>query len=143
MGSDHAGRTLRQTLASQLRDMGHTVADLGTHSDAAVDYALCARQVANAVISGQCELAVLCCGTGIGVSIAANRHPGVRAALCHDTFSAKMARAHNDANILCLGQRVIGPGLAGEILNAFLTTPFAGGRHQRRVDQLALPWEHL
>ena len=142
VGSDHAGRALRQGLGVALRKLGYAVVDLGSHDDAPADYVVCARAVCRAILAGDCEMGVLCCGTGVGVSMAANRDVGIRAALCHDSYTAAMARAHNDANVLCLGQRVVGPGAAEHILHSFFSTPFAGGRHQRRVDQLGQAWEH-
>ena len=143
MGSDHAGRALREGLAHALGELGHEVVDLGCHADEPVDYARVAQAVCRHILGGQSAMGVLCCGTGLGVSIAANRSPGIRAALCHDSYTATMARAHNDANVLCLGQRVVGPGAADHILRIFFRTAFVGGRHQRRVDQLGQAWEPL
>lgn len=136
IGSDHAGYHLKAELADALRQDGYDVDDFGTHSTESCDYPDTAKAVAEAVSQGRCDLGVLICGTGIGVSIAANKVPGVRAAVCSETFSARMARAHNDANVICLGARVVGPGLALDIVRAFLSSQFEGGRHQRRVEKL-------
>lgn len=133
---DHAGLPLKIELLKVFAALGIDVEDFGTHTTESVDYPDYAHRVARAIAEGRFDRGVLVCGTGIGVSIAANRHRGVRAALCADTFSARMARAHNDANLLCLGARTVGPGLAEEILRTFIATEFAGGRHQRRIDKL-------
>lgn len=133
MASDHGGFKLKDVLKEALVKGDVEVEDIGTHSSDSVDYPDFAHKLAEAVAAGSFELGVLVCGTGLGVSITANRHKGVRAALCGDTFSARMARAHNDANVLCLGERVTGPGLAVDILHAFLSTSFEGDRHARRV----------
>lgn len=135
-GSDHAGLRLRREVVEHLEKAGHTVVDLGTQTDASVDYPDFARAVAEKVAHNDAELGILVCGTGIGMSMAANRVPGVRAAVCTDDFTARMSRAHNNANVLCMGERVIGPGQALSIVNAFLSTPFEGGRHARRVDKI-------
>jgi len=137
IGCDHAGVDLKHEVARFLREQGHEVADFGTEGTESVDYPDFARRVAEAVRSGQAERGVLICGTGIGMSIAANKVPGVRAALCHDVYSARLTREHNDANVLTMGARVIGPGLAVEIAKAFFGGEFAGGRHARRVDKIA------
>ena len=137
IGSDHAGFNLKKVLKKELDAQGIAYCDYGTLDGASVDYPLIAQDVAGAVASGACERGILVCGTGVGMSIAANKVDGVRASLCHDVFSARMTRLHNDSNILCMGERVIGPGLAIDILNAWLNTDFEGGRHQRRVDQIA------
>ncbi|REJ34503.1 MAG: ribose 5-phosphate isomerase B [Bacillota bacterium] len=136
IGSDHAGFPLKAELVERLRQDGYEVDDLGTHSTESCDYPDTARPVAEGVSQGRYRLGILICGTGIGMSMAANKVPGVRAALCSETFSARMARAHNDANVLCMGARVIGPGLAYDVARAFLESEFEGGRHQRRVDKL-------
>lgn len=136
IGSDHAGFSLKAEILEQLRNDGFDVDDLGTHSAESCDYPDTARPVAQGVSDGTYRLGILICGTGIGMSIAANKVPGVRAAVCTETFSARMARAHNDANVLCMGARVIGAGLAYDVARAFLTEEFEGGRHQRRVDKL-------
>ena len=134
--ADHAGRALKDALAARAREAGHDVADLGTHGDESVDYPDFGERLARAVANGDAETGVLVCGTGIGISIAANRVPGVRAAVVHDEFTARMARLHNDANVLCLGARVVGPGVAEAALDTFLATEFEGGRHARRVEKL-------
>jgi len=137
VGSDHAGLELKRELASLATELGYDVRDVGTHTSDSTDYPDYAHQVASAVAAGE-GLGLLVCGTGLGMSMAANRHPGVRAALCGDVFSATMARQHNDANVLCIGARVVGGGLAGEILRAFLGARFEGGRHERRVNKIDL-----
>ncbi len=136
IGSDHAGFELKRELVGYLTEQGYTVDDMGTDGLASCDYPDFARAVAEAVASGRCQRGILVCGTGIGMSIAANKVPGVRAALCAEPYSARMAREHNDANVLCLGARVVGPGLALETVAAFLSGEFAGGRHARRVDKI-------
>ncbi len=136
LGSDHAGTSLRQSLGDWLRQAGHSVHDVGTFSSASVDYPVYAARTCRLVQQAQAPLGVLICGTGIGVSLAANRMPGIRAALCTNAYMARLARAHNDANVLCLGERVIGLGVAQEMVEIFLATPFAGGRHTRRLQQL-------
>lgn len=136
MGSDHAGFALKEELKQALVERGYDVNDVGTHDGQRVDYPDFAHPVARAVVAAEANLGVLVCGTGVGMSIAANRHKGVRAAVVSDTYSAHMARAHNDANVLCIGSRVVGPGLALDILEAFLETAFEGGRHERRVEKI-------
>lgn len=136
IGSDHAGFGLKTEILQQLTETGYDVEDLGTFSEESCDYPDTARAVAEAVAQGKFDLGVLICGTGLGMSMAANKVDGVRAALCSETFSARMARAHNDANIICLGSRVTGGGLALDVVRAFLDADFEGGRHQRRVDKL-------
>jgi len=135
-GSDHAGLALRAEAVKVARAAGLEVEDLGPFSGESVDYPDYARSVAEAVAAGRAKLGVLVCGTGIGMSIAANKVKGVRAAHCTTEFEARMARAHNDANVLCLGERVVGLGLGAAIVKAFLDTPFEGGRHARRVEKL-------
>ena len=137
VGSDHGGYALKTVVAQRLRDLGHDVQDFGTYSLDSVDYPDFARLVARAVAGGECERGVLCCGTGIGVSIAANKIHGIRAALCGDSYSARMSRQHNNANILCMGGRVLGDGLALDIVDVWLATEFEGGRHERRVSKIA------
>jgi ribose 5-phosphate isomerase B len=134
IGCDHGGFDLKETVKSVLDELGHEVDDQGCDSLESVDYPDFAHAVSNLVKEGSCDLGILICGTGIGMSMAANRIPGIRAALCNEIFSARMSREHNDANILCIGARVIGPGLAAEVVRAWVTTEFAGGRHQRRID---------
>ncbi|MBO8168521.1 MAG: ribose 5-phosphate isomerase B [Thermoanaerobacteraceae bacterium] len=136
LGSDHGGYQLKETIKAFLDELGMEYKDFGTDCEESVDYPDFALKVAEAVAGGQYDRGILICGTGIGIGIAANKVLGIRAALCHDVFSAKASREHNDANILSLGQRVIGPGLALEIVKAWLSTGFAGGRHQRRVDKI-------
>jgi ribose 5-phosphate isomerase B len=136
LACDHAGLPLKQELLAAIREMGREVEDLGTHDNASVDYPDYAHRVASLVTGGKHALGVLICGSGVGMAIAANRHTGVRAVVCSEPYSAAMSRRHNDANVLCLGARVVGPGLAREILEAFLGQSFEGGRHQRRVDKL-------
>jgi len=132
IGSDHAGLSLKQALLTEGLS-GHEVVDVGTHDPASTDYPIYAFKVARLVASGEADLGVLVCGTGIGMAIAASRVPGIRAAVCTSEYMARMARAHNDANVLCLGGRVVGPGQAIAILEAFLKTKFEGGRHERRL----------
>jgi ribose 5-phosphate isomerase B len=134
IASDHAGYELKEKLKKHLEEKGFEYRDFGTYSAESCDYPVFAKKACNAVISGECEKAVLVCGTGIGVSMAANKIKGIRAAVCSDTYSAKYTRLHNNANALCMGARVIGDGLAAEITDIFLTTPFEGGKHQRRID---------
>lgn len=136
LGADHAGFDLKQELVRLLADEGYAVEDFGPESAQSVDYPDFARRVAEAVRDGRAERGVLVCGTGIGIGIAANKVPGIRAATCNDLFTARMCRAHNDAQIVALGSRVVGPGVAEEIVRIFLATPFEGGRHQRRVDKI-------
>ncbi|AEG16919.1 sugar-phosphate isomerase, RpiB/LacA/LacB family [Desulfofundulus kuznetsovii DSM 6115] len=136
LAADHGGFRLKEEVISFLQENGIAYHDFGTYSEEAVDYPDFALLVAEAVRSGEYQLGILCCGTGIGVAIAANKVPGIRAALCHDTFSARASREHNDANILTMGQRVIGPGLAREIVRVWLASEFAGGRHARRVAKI-------
>ena len=133
IGSDHGGFRLKEEIKNLLTELGREYRDFGTHSPASVDYPDIAASVARAVASGECEMGILICGTGIGISIAANKVRGIRAALCGDEFSAQMAREHNDANILALGERVTGPGLARAIVTKWLTSEFAGGRHTQRL----------
>ncbi|MCU0253127.1 MAG: ribose 5-phosphate isomerase B [Acidobacteria bacterium] len=134
--ADHAGFPLKSHLVAWLAARGHEVVDLGTHSAESVDYPDFGHALARRIVSGEFERGLVICGTGIGVSIAANRHPGVRAARCLSEYDARMARAHNDANVLALGERVTGAGLAEAILETFLATPFEGGRHARRVQKI-------
>ncbi len=136
IGADHAGFRLKEAVKKHLDKRGIEYKDFGTYSEESCDYPDIARDVAVAVKKGEFDFGILICGTGIGISIAANKIKGIRAALCHDTFSAKAARAHNNANILAMGARVIGEGLACEIVDRFLSAQFEGGRHQRRVDKI-------
>jgi len=136
VASDHAGFKLKKMVLSHLRQKSIAVVDMGTYSTEPVDYPDFARLAAQAVSRGECERGIIICGTGIGASIAANKVRGVRAALCHDGYTARACREHNNANVLAMGERVIGEGVALEIVDIFLETPFAGGRHQRRVEKI-------
>ena len=137
LGSDHGGFALKQEVIKHLEARGLEYKDYGTYSDASCDYPVYGKAVAHAVADGECEKGIIICGTGIGISITANKVPGVRAALCGDCFSAKATREHNDANILALGARVTGPGLALMIVDTFLDTPFSGDeRHMRRISMI-------
>ncbi|MBI2377604.1 MAG: ribose 5-phosphate isomerase B [Deltaproteobacteria bacterium] len=136
--SDHAGRALRLELASYLRSLGHEVDDLGTNEASSSDYADWAHEVAERVVSRASDRGLLVCGSGIGMSIAANRHTGVRALVAMVEHQARMARMHNDANVLCLGERFLGVDLAKQILSTFLSTEFEGGRHAGRVKKIEL-----
>jgi ribose 5-phosphate isomerase B len=137
IASDHAGYELKNTLKALIEEHGLKVLDLGPHNSDSVDYPDMAATLAGALAEGRAFRGVLICGTGIGISIAANRHRHLRAALCHDVTTARLARQHNDANVLAMGSRVVGPNVARDCLEAFLDTPFEGGRHQRRVDKLS------
>ena len=138
IGCDHAGVKLKDTVIEHLKSKGYTPVDLGTDSTASCHYPVYAHAVCEKIQSGECALGILICGTGIGMSIAANKHDGIRAACCSDTFSARLTREHNDANVLCFGERVVGPGLALELVDAFLGAEYAnGGNHLTRVAMLA------
>lgn len=136
LASDHAGFALKQEIGQMLRERGATVLDLGTDSLESVDYPDFAAKLCEAVLAGEAARGILVCGSGIGMSMAANRHAGIRAALCHNGTEARLTRAHNDANVLALGARMIGPEVARDCVAAFLDTAFEGGRHQRRVGKL-------
>jgi ribose 5-phosphate isomerase B len=136
IGSDHAGFDLKQHLCMVLRSLDHSVFDLGTDGVEAVDYPAYCAAVARAVVRGDVDRGIVLGGSGQGEQIAANKVAGARAALCNDLYTARMAREHNDANVLSIGGRIVAPGLADEIVVTFLQTPYQGGRHQRRVDQL-------
>jgi ribose 5-phosphate isomerase B len=137
IGSDHAGFNLKQDVMKLLQELGHQVHDVGTYSTEPSDYPDFAAAVGQMVTNGEADLGILICGTGIGMSIAANKIKGVRAAACHDVFTARMAREHNDANVLCLGAWVIGRGVAMEVVKAFLEASFSGAeRHQRRLAKI-------
>ncbi len=136
LASDHAGYELKTTLKAELEEMGCSVLDLGAHGTASVDYPDFGSAAGKAVAEGRAVRGVIVCGSGIGISIAANRQPGARAALCQDATTARLAREHNDANILALGSRIIGSEVAKECLRVFLTTEFAAGRHTPRVEKL-------
>jgi ribose 5-phosphate isomerase B len=140
LGADHAGVALKAALRTALEEAGHRALDLGTQGAESVDYPDFGDAVARAVARGDARFGVLVCGTGIGISIAANRHAGIRCALAHDATTARLAREHNDANVLALGARVVGTEVALDALRAFLNTPFAGGRHERRVRKLSPDW---
>ncbi len=134
LGCDHGGYELMQEVKKHLEKRGEAYRDFGCHSTESTDYPIYARRVARAILDGECEKGILICGTGIGISITANRIPGIRAALCTDCFSAEATRLHNDANILAMGGRVVGPGVALKIVDTFLDTPFSGEeRHRRRI----------
>ncbi len=134
IGNDHAGTSLKLEIIKHLEEQGIEYIDYGVAPGEAIDYPDAAERVCRKVVDGTCDKAILICGTGIGISIAANKIKGIRACACSDTFSAKYTRLHNDANALCLGGRVVGTGLALELVDIFLSTGFEGGRHQRRVD---------
>jgi len=137
LSSDHAGFELKRDLAAALGQNGHTVLDLGTHSLAPVDYPDAAESVAEALRNGDADRGIIVCGSGAGVSIAANKFPGIRAAVCHDTYTAHQAVEHDDMNVLCLGARVVGASLAHEIVTTFLGAAFSGeSRHRRRLDKV-------
>jgi ribose 5-phosphate isomerase B len=136
IGSDHRGFALKEALKELLGEMGHEWVDFGCQGEEAVDYPDIARPLGEAVAAGEYQRGILICGNGIGMSIAANKVRDVRAALCHDTFAARLARQHNDANVLCLGAWSIGRGLAEEIVRAFLSEDFEGGRHVRRIEKI-------
>ena len=138
IASDHAGVELKASIVELIGESGLEVRDLGPEDTTSVDYPDFAHAVAGAVTAGDADRGILICGTGIGMSLAANRHPQVRAALCHDAFTAEMARRHNDANVLCIGARSTGPGVAEQMVRIFLETAFEGGRHQRRVDLIEI-----
>lgn len=135
VGSDHAGYALKKQLTEAAQEVGYETRDVGTNNEESTDYPDYAHEVADAVAAGE-GVGLLVCGTGIGMSMAANRHSGVRAAVCGNVYSATMARRHNNANILCIGSRVTGPVLAAQIVKAFLTSDFEGGRHERRVNKI-------
>ena len=139
IGSDHAGFALKTQLKSDLEAGGYTVIDLGTNGPESVDYPDFGFAVGEAIASGKAEMGVLVCGSGIGISIAANRNPAVRAAVVTNSLTAKLARQHNDANVVCFGERLVGSEVARDAMKAFLETAFEGGRHSRRVDMLAKP----
>jgi ribose 5-phosphate isomerase B len=136
IGSDHAGYQLKEQLAEHLREQGHEIEDLGTDSEESVDYPDFGAAVARAVVGGEADYGVCVCGTGIGIGIAANKVKGARAAVVHDTTSARMARQHNNANVVCVGARLTGVQSAKDAVDAFLTAEFEGGRHQRRIDEI-------
>ena len=136
IGSDHAATALKDEVKKVLAEFNAEIKDVGTFGTESVDYPDIAEKVCADVVSGEFERGIVICGTGIGISIAANKINGIRCALCGDVYSAKMCRAHNNANVLAMGGRVIGSGLAGEIVRAWLTTEFAGERHERRINKI-------
>ena len=136
LACDHGGLTLKNAIIEYLKQNGYEYVDFGTDSTASCDYPDYALPAAEAVASGECDKGILICSTGIGVSIVANKVPGVRCAHCHDVYCATFTRLHNDANVLAMGEKVVGVGYALQIVEAFLTTHFEGGRHQRRVDKI-------
>ena len=135
IGSDHGGFRLKNEIIKHLKETGYEILDMGCYSEESCDYPVIASIVSEEVLKTG-EKAILVCGTGIGMSIAANRYDGIRASHCTDTFTARMTRAHNNSNILCLGERITGTGLAIDIVDIWLNTEFEGGRHQRRIDML-------
>jgi ribose 5-phosphate isomerase B len=142
IGSDHAGFTTKEFIKEQITRLGHSCDDLGTNNQDSVDYPDFARAVACAVAKGQCERGILICGTGLGMCITANKIPGIRAVTCHNEFTAEMSRRHNDANILCLGARVLTPAQMEPIIKIWLATPFEAGRHARRLDKITESEKH-
>lgn len=136
IGSDHGGYLLKEELKKHLEQEGYEFIDFGTDSTASCDYPVYAEKVCCAIQSGECEKGILICGTGIGMSMCANKCKGIRAAVCGDHFSAEFTRRHNDANVLCMGARVIGPGVALQLADIFLTTEYEGGRHANRVSMM-------
>ena len=136
IGCDHGGLELKNEVIKHLEERGVEYKDFGTFTPDSVDYPDYALKVCHSVTSGASERGILICGTGLGMSMAANKVKGIRAAVCHDTFSAEFTRRHNDANVLCMGGRVIGPGLACKVVDAYLDSEFEGGRHQRRIDKV-------
>jgi len=136
IGCDHGGFQLKEEIIKFLSDNGYEFRDVGTYDENSVDYPDIAKVLCEAVAGGECEKGILVCGTGIGMNMCANKYKGIRAAQCHDTFSAKMTRQHNNANVLTMGGRVVGPELAKEIVREFLTNEFLGGRHETRVNKM-------
>lgn len=136
IGSDHGGYEYKEQIVSHLKEKGYECVDVGTYSTDSCDYPVIARTVTTKITTGEADRGILICGTGIGMSIVANKVKGIRAALCGDTFSARASRAHNNSNVLCLGERVIGINLAMDIVDIWLESKFEGGRHQRRVDMM-------
>ena len=136
LASDHAGFELKEAIKKYLVDNNYDIMDFGTNSPASVDYPTFGRMAAEAVASGECDKGIVCCGTGIGISIVANKVKGIRCALCTNEFTAEMSRKHNDANMLAMGAGIIGNNLAERIVDTFLNTQFEGGRHQRRIDKM-------
>ncbi len=135
LGADHGGFSLKETMAKLLLSLGHEVVDKGCHSLQSVDYPDYVDLVVAEITAENCDFGILICGTGIGMSMAANRNRKIRAAICHDEYTARMSREHNNANILCLGARVIGEGVAMELVKVWLATSYSGGRHQQRIEK--------
>ncbi|MBQ8208530.1 MAG: ribose 5-phosphate isomerase B [Clostridia bacterium] len=133
MGADHAGYALKDKIKATLSERGYEIIDVGTFSAESCKYPLIAHDLCKTITDGKAELGILICGTGVGMSMCANKHKGIRAACTSDTFSARLTRMHNDANVLCFGERVVGYGLAMELVDAFIETEFEGGRHAERV----------
>lgn len=136
IGADHGGFELKQILKDFMADLGHTITDAGCYSLDSVNYPEIAKKVVQSVLSRDVDRGILICGTGIGMSMMANRYKGIRAALCHDAYTARMSREHNDANVLCMGARVLGVGVAEDMVSIWLNTEFAGGRHACRIAML-------
>ena len=136
IGCDHAACDLKATVIAHLKEQGYSIIDVGTHTSESCNYPDFAHAACQKIQSGEAELGILVCGTGIGMCIAANKHRGIRAAVCSDTYSAALTRQHNDANVLCFGARVVGEGLALDIVDAFLNAEYMGGKHQTRVDMI-------
>ncbi len=136
IGSDHGGFSLKEEIKKHLEARGTQYVDIGCHNTNSVDYPDIAKEACQKITDGQCEAGILICGTGIGISMAANKVKGIRAACCSDCFSAKYTRLHNNANVLCMGGRIVAPGLAEMMVDLFLDTQFEGGRHQRRIDKI-------
>lgn len=134
IGSDHGGFSLKEVILPLLKELGHEIQDVGCYDQGSVDYPGFADRVCEKISNAEADMGILICGTGIGMSMAANKHKGIRAALCSEQYTACMSREHNDANVLCMGERVTGPGVAEEIVRTWLSTPFGGGRHQRRIE---------
>ena len=137
IGSDHAGYNLKLKVKAHLESRGFEVTDVGTNTPESCNYTVYADALCKAIAAGEADLGILVCGTGIGMSIAANKHKGIRAACCSDTFSARLTRLHNDANVLCFGARVVGQGLALDLADVFVDTEFEGGKHKTRIDMFA------
>ncbi len=136
LAADHGGFSLKEEVRAHLDELGIPYKDFGSYDGESCDYPDMAVPACDAVVSGECDKALLFCGTGVGISMSANKVKGIRACCCSDAFSAEYTRRHNDANALCMGGRVVGPGLACQLVDLFLNTPFEGGRHQRRIDKL-------
>lgn len=138
IATDHAGFLIKEDVKKIVRDLGYEIEDLGTNSNERVDYPDFAHKLSKAVLNDKGSFGILICGTGIGMSLAANKHKGIRAALCHDAYTAKMAREHNDANVLCFGQRVVGLGVIESIIKSWCESEFEGGRHAKRVEKIEI-----